>query len=150
MNDSELFGRALGLTTRQIRMSLSPTRPASAFTGISLTSAIISASNNSVNPEGSRAHGTEAYLAGSLKYLPQAEITFDRYHIRKHLSEAIDEIRRVEAKRHKQLLKGTRSLWLQRSANLAARQQDLLDELLHQPLDTVRAYEFCGSVDDRR
>ena len=26
---------------------------------------------------------SEAYLAGSLKYLPQAEITFDRYHIRK-------------------------------------------------------------------
>ena len=60
--------------------------------------------------------------------------SFDRYHIRKHLSEAIDEIRRVEAKQHKQLLKGTRYLWLKRPANLTARQQDLLDELLHQPL----------------
>jgi transposase len=84
----------------------------------------------------------------SLKYLPQAEITFDRYHIRKHLSEAIDEIRRAEAKQHRQLLKGTRYLWLKRPANLTARQQDLLDELLHQPLDTVRAYEFSLRFDD--
>jgi transposase len=91
---------------------------------------------------------SEAYLAGSLKYLPQAEITFDRYHIRKHLSEAIDEIRRAEAKQHRQLLKGTRYLWLKRPANLTARQQDLLDELLHQPLDTVRAYEFSLRFDD--
>jgi len=39
-------------------------------------------------------------------------------------------------------LTGTRYLWLKRPANLTARQQDLLDELLHQPLQTVRAYEF--------
>jgi len=35
---------------------------------------------------------SEAYLAGSLKHLPQAEITFARYHVRQHLSKAIDEI----------------------------------------------------------
>ena len=72
----------------------------------------------------------------------EAEITFDRYHVRSHLSKAIDEIRREEAKQHKQLLKNTRYLWLKRPANLTARQQDLLDELLQQPLETVRAYDF--------
>ena len=91
---------------------------------------------------------SEAYLAGTLKHLPQAEITFDRYHVRKHLSKAIDEIRREDAKQHKQLLKNTRYLWLKRPANLTARQQDLLDELLHQPLETVRAYEFSLRFDD--
>ena len=69
-----------------------------------------------------------AYLTGSPEYLPPAEITFDRYHVRTHLSKAIDEIRRAEAKQHKQLLKNTRYLWLKRPANLTARQQDLLDE----------------------
>jgi transposase len=91
---------------------------------------------------------SEAYLAGSLKYLPAAEITFDRYHVRSHLSKAIDEIRREEAKQHKQLLKNTRYVWLKRPNNLTARQQDLLDELLQQPLETVRAYELSLRFDD--
>jgi transposase len=91
---------------------------------------------------------SEAYLAGSLKHLPAAEITFDRYHVRLHLSKAIDEIRREEAKQHKQLLKNTRYLWLKRPKNLTARQQDLLDELLQQPLQTVRAYELSLRFDD--
>lgn len=86
---------------------------------------------------------SEAYLAGTLKHLPAAEITFDRYHIRSHLSKAIDEVRRVEAKEHAGLLQNTRYLWLKRPGNLSERQQDWLDELLHQPLDTARAYELA-------
>lgn len=43
-------------------MSDSPTSPATALTGISLTSAITNASNSSVNPERSRAHGTSTCL----------------------------------------------------------------------------------------
>jgi transposase len=85
---------------------------------------------------------SEAYLAGTLKHLPQAEITFDRFHVRKHLSEAIDEVRRVEAKEHKALLKDTRYLWLKRPSNLTERQRDWLDELLQKPLETVGAYEL--------
>jgi transposase len=91
---------------------------------------------------------SEAYLAGTLKHLRGAEITFDRYHIRKHLSEALDEVRRAESKQHKQLLKGTRYLWLKRPANLTERQRDLLDELLQQPLATVHAYGLALRFDD--
>jgi transposase len=90
---------------------------------------------------------SEAYLAGVLKHLPAAEITFDRYHIRQQLSKAIDEIRRHEAKEHKQLLKNTRYLWLKRPKNLTDKQHDWLDELLQQPLDTVRAYEHALRFD---
>ena len=67
---------------------------------------------------------SEAYLAGTLKHLPAAEITFDRYHIKKHLNEAIDEVRRAESKQHKGLLKNTRYLWLKRPSKLTAKQQD--------------------------
>jgi transposase len=91
---------------------------------------------------------SEAYLAGSLEHLPQAEITFDRYHVRSHLAKAIDEIRREEAKQHQALLKNTRYLWLKRPAKLTAKQHDLLDELLQQPLETVRAYELSLRFDD--
>jgi transposase len=84
---------------------------------------------------------SQAYRAGVLKHLPQAEITFDRYHVKQQLGKAIDEIRRVEAKQHKGLLKNTRYLWLKRPDNLTVKQLDWLDELLQAPLDTVRAYE---------
>jgi len=90
---------------------------------------------------------SEAYLAGTLKHLPAAEITFDRYHVRQHLSKAIDEVRRAEAKQHKGLLKNTRYLWLKRPSKLTARQHDWLDELLAQPLQTARAYEHAIKFD---
>ena len=90
---------------------------------------------------------SEAFLAGSLKYLPAAEITFDRYHIRQHLSGALDEVRRAEAKTHQELLKNTRYLWLKRPANLTEKQQDWLDELLQQPLEIVCAYELSLRFD---
>lgn len=90
---------------------------------------------------------SEAYLAGVLKHLPAADITFDRYHVRQHLSKAIDEVRRAEAKQHKGLLKNTRYLWLKRPAKLTAKQQDWLDELLQQPLRTARCYEHAIKFD---
>jgi transposase len=90
---------------------------------------------------------SEAYLAGTLKHLPKAEITFDRYHVRQHLSKAIDEVRRAEAKQHTGLLKNTRYLWLKRPSKLTAKQQDWLDELLTKPLVTARAYEHAIKFD---
>ena len=40
---------------------------------------------------------SEAFLKGTLLYVPKAEITFDRYPIRAHLSKAVDEVRREES-----------------------------------------------------
>jgi len=90
---------------------------------------------------------SEAFLKGTLTYLPKAEITFDRYHIKSHLSKAVDEVRREEVKHHRELLANTRYMWLKRPANLTERQRDLLDELLVQPLDTVRAYTLAQQFD---
>jgi transposase len=90
---------------------------------------------------------SEAFLKGTLTHLPAAEITFDRYHIRQHLSKAVDEVRREESKHHKDLLKNTRYMWLKRPKKLTERQRDLLDELLAQPLDTVRAYTLSLQFD---
>jgi len=70
--------------------------------------------------------------------LPHAEVTFDRYHVKQKLSEAIDTVRRAGAKEHKQLLKNTRYLWLKRPKNLTAKQVDWLDQLLQHPPNTVR------------
>ena len=88
------------------------------------------------------------YLAGVRDNLPRAEVTFDRYHVKQKLSEAIDTVRRAEAKEHKQLLKNTRYLWLKRPKNLTPKQLDWLDQLLQHPLNTVRAYEQALRFDD--
>lgn len=90
---------------------------------------------------------SEAFLKGTLTYLPEAEITFDRYHVKAHLSKAVDEVRREESKHHRELLSNTRYMWLKRPANLTERQRDLLDELLAQPLQTVRAYTLAQQFD---
>jgi transposase len=90
---------------------------------------------------------SEAFLKGTLTHLPKAEITFDRYHVKSHLSAAVDEVRREESKHHRELLANTRYMWLKRPANLTARQRDLLDELLAQPLQTVRAYTLAQQFD---
>jgi transposase len=90
---------------------------------------------------------SEAFLKGTLTHLPNAEVTFDRYHVRSHLSKAVDEVRRAEAKHHKDLLANTRYMWLKRPANLTEKQRDLLDELLAHPLATVRAYTLTQQFD---
>lgn len=90
---------------------------------------------------------SEAFLKGTRENLPEAQITFDRYHVRSHLSKAVDEVRRQESKHHKDLLRNTRYMWLKRPANLTDRQRDLLDELLAQPLETVRAYTLAQQFD---
>ena len=89
----------------------------------------------------------EAYLAGVREHLPEAQVTFDRFHVKQKLSEAIDAVRRVEAKEQRQLLKNTRYLWLKRRNNLSPKQLDWLDELLGKPLKTARAYEQALKFD---
>jgi transposase len=91
---------------------------------------------------------SQAYLAGVRDHLPNARVTFDRYHVKQKLGEAIDEVRRREAKAHKELLRNTRYLWLKRPDNLTLKQLDWLDELLLQPLEIVRAYELALRFDD--
>ena len=91
---------------------------------------------------------SQAYLAGVRDQFDNAQVTFDRYHVKQKLSEVIDAVRRAEAKEHKELLKGTRYLWLKRPDNLTVKQLDWLDQLLLQPLDTVRAWELALKFDD--
>ena len=58
-----------------------------------------------------------AFIAGVRALLPNAEITFDRFHVMKLVNEAVDEVRRQESRRDP-LLKGTRYIWLKNAENL--------------------------------
>ena len=90
---------------------------------------------------------SEAFLGGALNNLPEAEITFDRYHVKAQLFKAVDEVRRAEAKEQGHLLARSRYLWLRSPSNLTDKQASKLDELLAQPLRTTRAYNWMLKFD---
>ena len=63
-----------------------------------------------------------AFIKGVQKYCPDAEITFDKFHILKIINEAVDQVRREEAKNNP-LLKGTRYIFLKNDTNLTVKQK---------------------------
>ncbi|MDT5027368.1 MAG: transposase [Micromonosporaceae bacterium] len=85
-----------------------------------------------------------AFISGVKQYLSNADITFDRFHIMKNLGEAVEEVRRAEAKQRPLLLKKTRWLWLTNRANLSPSQQRELVWLTRPAvaLATARAHRW--------
>jgi transposase len=69
-----------------------------------------------------------AFIKGVTENLPKAEITFDKFHILKIINEAVDDVRREEAKTNP-LLKNTRYIFLKNEANLTKKQREKKEEL---------------------
>ena len=88
-----------------------------------------------------------AYEKGLADHFPDARITFDKFHIMKLLSAAVDEVRRQE-QRSKPQLKSTRFTWLKNPGQLTTRQIAQYDALWNQNLKTVRAYHLRLSLQD--
>jgi len=86
-----------------------------------------------------------AFIAGVRECLPNARITFDRFHLMKLANEALDTVRRQEAAENP-LLKGSRYLWLRNPSHLGARQEDRLWDLRRQTRKTGLAYEIVQGL----
>ena len=69
-----------------------------------------------------------AFIKGVAENLPEAKITFDKFHILKPINKAVDEIRRLEAQKNP-LLKGTRYIFLKNEKNLTQAQRGKKEEL---------------------
>ena len=82
-----------------------------------------------------------AFIKGVNEQFPNAEITFDKFHVIKKINEAVDEVRRVELKENL-LLKGTRYIWLKNPKNLTVKQQEAMQPLSKMNLKTLRAYNI--------
>lgn len=84
-----------------------------------------------------------AFIAGIQQHLPNAHLTFDRFHLAAKLSEAVDAVRREEIASRPEL-KHTRWLWLKNWANLSTRQRQELQLLLRPSaqLATARALRW--------
>src|SRR4030088_385117 len=86
-----------------------------------------------------------AFISGIRAYLPNARMTFDRYHLAAKLSEAIDTVRRAEVATRPEL-KHTRWLWLKNWAKLSVSQRRELHHLMRPSaqLATARALRWRG------
>lgn len=88
----------------------------------------------------------KAYINSTKKYVPQAEqkIAFDKFHVAKHLGDAVDKVRRQEHKALKEIgddtLKGTRYLWLQNPENMNTSSFCSIQKLRDSSLKTARAW----------
>jgi transposase len=85
-----------------------------------------------------------AFISGVGEHLSNADITFDRFHIMNKLGEAVDAVRRDEAKDRPLLLRKTRWLWLTNRQNLSEVQQRELVWLTRPSprLATARAHRW--------
>jgi len=74
----------------------------------------------------------------------QATLVFDKFHIVRHLLNAVNDVRKMEAKALKvadpELLKGTRYIFLKNPENLTDKQAPRLAEIMKLNLKVVRAY----------
>lgn len=86
------------------------------------------------------------YISSTQRHVPDAgeKIAFDKFHVAKHLGDAVDKVRRCE---HKALLeegrndlKGTRYLWLHNPENLSPQRWEDLNDLRRRTLKTAEAW----------
>jgi transposase len=85
-----------------------------------------------------------AFIKGVEDNLPNAQVTFDKYHIMKIISTAVDDVRKTEAK-EQDLLRGQKYLFLKNRQNLTESQLMALKTIESMPrlnLKTVRAYHI--------
>ena len=89
-----------------------------------------------------------AFQKGAKEHLPNAQVTFDRFHLMKLVNEAVDAVRRSEAFTQPDLKK-TRWLWLKNERKLKVKQKEQLQELLkNQNLKTAQAYQYRLTFQD--
>ena len=90
-----------------------------------------------------------AFIKGVAANLPNASITYDKFHVIKLINEAVDQVRRLERKDHPELA-GSRYIWLKNPAKLTANQTITLAALalprVH--LKTAKAYQFRLAFQD--
>lgn len=85
-----------------------------------------------------------AYENSARQEVPQACIVNDRFHVCKHLNEAVDIVRRAEAKilatQGDDSLKGTRQLWLYNPENMPESSQSDFENLKKSDLKVAKAW----------
>jgi len=94
----------------------------------------------------------QPYVLATQKALPEATIVFDKFHIAKLAGEAVDQVRRAEAKKlaaeGDDRLKGTRYSWLRNPLEEDAQQRQEFEPLRKSNLKTARAWAIKETLMD--
>lgn len=96
----------------------------------------------------------EPFITVTEEYVPEAasKIVFDRFHIMKHMLEAVDDVRKAEHRRlqaaGEETLKRTKYLWLFSEENLPEEQRERFLALKRLHLQTARAWAIKESLRD--
>jgi transposase len=90
---------------------------------------------------------SRAYIAGVGRHLPEAAITFDRFHVIQLANAALEEVWRVEV-REKPALKNSRWMWLKDKHSWTRRQIHQHHELSRKRLKTGRAFRRKETLRD--
>lgn len=94
----------------------------------------------------------DPYIRSTVNHLPEArqKIVFDKFHIAKHLSEAVDQVRRKENRQLRAAgddrLAGTRYDWLRNPAQMAPDDRREFAALRNSSLKTARAWALKESM----
>jgi len=87
-----------------------------------------------------------AYIQATLDAVPDAreKVAFDKFHVAKHLGEAVDKVRREEHRTLQAMgrgdLTGTRNFWRYNPENMSQRQWRAFRDLRNSALKTARAW----------
>lgn len=91
---------------------------------------------------------SKAFIKGVGEALPNAEITFDPFHLIKHMNDAVSQVRAEESKLYPELMKGSRYAFLKNPENLTEKQDETLTKLCGYRLKTARAYLIKLALQD--
>lgn len=84
-----------------------------------------------------------AFMSGIEEYLPQAALTFDRFHVMKLLGEAVNDVRKEESTMET-VLRGSKYVWLSNPYNLSVKNLVRLNTLSRLQLKTGRAWRMMN------
>jgi transposase len=84
------------------------------------------------------------YMDAAAKWLPNARVCFDRFHVARHLGDAVNTVRKQEHRRLRAegdgTLTGTKYLWLESPASMRPERRTLLSRLKDACARTGRAW----------
>lgn len=91
------------------------------------------------------------FKKGINEHFTNSSTVIDKFHVIKHINEAVDGVRREEQRQgpwYKYLLNKTKYLWLKNDANLTEKQHERKESLLKKRLKTARAYTMRVTLQD--
>jgi transposase len=91
---------------------------------------------------------SKAFIKGIREALPNAEITFDPFHLIQHMNDALGKVRAEEARLFPELLHGSRYAFLKNPENLTEKQDEILTKLSRYRLKTAKAYLIKLALQD--